>query len=137
MSGLYDATNKALMVMLLKQMALQMQVIELQQQVIELQQRIDEMTPKAVPSDALWHIKTGTQSPDVSKITDLALLEKFRDWNYEFGERHIKPYVNPKAYMECLHQMTRGIPLRIAELQMRDYETSKLARRAAATASVD
>ncbi len=104
--------------LLRKQNELQQQVIEAQQKIIELQARVDEMTPKTPPTNEVnWHIASGMYSTDAANSDDLETLKRFRDWNRTFAEKHIKPYVNPKAYSECLNQMTRGLSERISTLQ--------------------
>jgi hypothetical protein len=108
--------------MLMQQLMLQQQLIMMQQKVIELQQRVDDMTPKNSPDhEVFWHLASGgVMSDEVMQSDDLALVKKFQQWNIDFAKKHIKPYVSPKAYSECLNQMTRGLSDRIAELETKE-----------------
>ena len=110
--------------LLLQQIELQKQLIEAQQKVIELQAKIDEMTPKNAPDEELhWHIASGGMtSTAAAESENLETVKKFRDWNVSFAKKHIKPYVNPKVYGECLNQMTRGLSDRIAELETKKHQ---------------
>lgn len=98
---------------------LQQQVITLQQQVIDLQQKVSEKKPEPVSDEAIfWHrTSEGIGSYEASQSDDVALLRRFRQWNVDFATRHIKPYVNPKVFGECLNQMTRGLNERIRDLE--------------------
>jgi hypothetical protein len=100
---------------------LQQQLVESQRKIIELQQRIDEMMPKNAPDQEIsWHIASnGIMSEEAASSEDIATVRKFKDWNVGFAQKHIKPYVNPQVYGECLNQMTRGLSTRIAELETR------------------
>ncbi len=112
---------------LAKQSELQQQLInalkkqgELQQQLIDAQKQIIAMTPKNAPDKEIhWHIASGMYSKDAANSNDLETVKRFEAWNIEFAEKFIKPYVNPRVYSECLGQMVRGLPGRIAELQTR------------------
>ena len=117
-TGQQASSTRAMM----KQVALQQQIIDLQAQVIALQQQIDAMTPKNPPdSEVIWHIASGgMKSQEAAESTDAAVVRRFLKWNQEMAVKHIKPYVNPKVFMECLNQMTRGLPSRVAELETRD-----------------
>lgn len=110
--------------LLREQNKLQQQLIEAQQQIIALQKRLDDMTPKNVPDEEVhWHIKSGgIGSNEAAKSSDLSLVREFRDWNVDFAKKYIKPYVNPKIYAECLHQMTRDLAEHIAELETEQQE---------------
>ncbi len=101
------------------QTCLQQQIIDLQRQVIELQQRIEKMTPANPPDEEVfWHVSSdGMLSDEAANSDDLATVRRFQKWNIEFAKKHIKPYVNSKVYGECLNQMTRGLPERIAKLE--------------------
>jgi uncharacterized protein (UPF0305 family) len=95
------------------------ELIESQKKIIRLQDKVESMTPET-PDDekAFWHIASGGMlSTEAAKSDDLAVVERFKDWNIEFAKTYIKPYVNPKVYSECLNQMTRGLSERIAELK--------------------
>lgn len=101
---------------------LQQQLIEAQQKIIELHNRIDKMTPKHASDDEIiWHVASnGMMSDEAANSDDLATVKRFRDWNVSFAKKHIKPYVNPTVYGECLNQMTRGLATRIAELESKE-----------------
>jgi hypothetical protein len=109
--------------------SLQQQLIETQQkliatqkQVIKLQKRIDKLTPKNLKDeDIFWHIASGgIMSDEAANSSDITMLRGFESWLNNFAKKYIKPYVNPKVYSECVNQMTRGLPTRIADLQTRD-----------------
>src|SRR5262249_44336392 len=112
--------------LMLHQAVLQQQVIESQQQliaaqkqVIALQKKLQKKTPKN-PRDAqvYWHIASGgIMSTEAANSKDLATVRKFQEWNENFAEKFVKPYVSPKVYAECVNQMTRGLPERIAGLE--------------------
>lgn len=112
--------------LLKQQIALQQLVIEQQQQLIKTQQelikahrRIDKMTPKEPKDkDAIWHLNDkGLTSMEAANSKDLETLRYFQEWIIEFANKYIKPFVHPKVYSECLNQMTRGLPERIARQQ--------------------
>ncbi|GEM_PF-1890134 len=109
----------ALSKMLLRQSALQQQVIELQQQVIVLQRQVNAMTPKNAPDEKIfWHLASdGILSEEAAHSNDVQVLRRFQQWNTAFAKKFIKPYVNPKVFGECLNQMTRGLSTRIGELE--------------------
>jgi hypothetical protein len=109
---------EAIVAWLFYQTMLQQQIIELQQKVIELQQRIDKMTPPTPPDEEVfWHISSGLMSDEAANSDSAKVVRRFRKWNIDFANKHIKPYVNPKVYSECLNQMTRGLSERITELE--------------------
>lgn len=128
MRNLHYITTRALLSVFIQQMVLQQQLLEAQQQIIELQKRIDSLTPKNAPDAEIhWHIvSNGITSLDAANSEDLATLRKFLKWNLEFARKHIRPYVNPDVYGECVNQMTRGLAERIALLETKK-ESSKLA----------
>lgn len=118
MANIHYMTTAALLHWMMTRMTLQAEVMRLQEEVIALQRRIDEMTPKLVDSkEVLWHVATGMQAKDAAVSEDPAVVERLLKWNQAFAAKHIKPYVNPKVYMECLHQMTRGLPERVVHLK--------------------
>jgi len=129
MTHILYVKSEMLIAFLFYQTMLQQQLIEAQQTIIELQQRVDDMSPKPViEKDEFWHILSGgILSEDAAKSDDLKVVRAFKDWNVEFAQKHIKPYVNPQAYNEALNQMTRGLPTRIAELETKSV-LSKLAK---------
>lgn len=109
--------------------ALQQQLIETQQellkaqkQIISLHKKLDRKTPKnPKDKDVFWHlVSDGLLSTDAANSDDLVTLRQFYEWNVNFAKKHIRPYVNPKVYGECLNQMTRGLGQRIAELQTKE-----------------
>lgn len=118
-TNLHYITTAVLLQWFIERITLQQELIETQQKVIALQQRIDEMTPKNAPDDEiLWHIASGgIMSKEAAESSDVRVVKRFLKWNQDMAKKHIKPYVNPKVYMECLQQMTRGLPDRIAELE--------------------
>jgi cell division protein FtsL len=128
MNNLHYITTKAWISILFQQMSLQQQLIETQQKVVELQARIDSLTPKNPPQEkAIWHLASGGKlSIDSAKSNNLREVKEFRDWNVRFAEQYIKPYVSPTVFSECVNQMTRGLPERIAELETkREFEVKK------------
>lgn len=116
-----------LIALLFQQGVLQQQLIEMQHQVIKLQQHIDSMTPKNPPDEEVfWHISSdGLTSEAAAESDDLTLLKRFRDWNIAFAKHHIKPYVNPLVYGECMNQMTRGLATKIAMLETEQANSGK------------
>lgn len=118
-NNLHYITTAVLLQWFIERIALQQELIEAQQKVIALQQRIDGMTPKNAPDEEiLWHIASdGIMSKEAAQSSDVKVVKKFLKFNQDMAKKHIKPYVNPKVYMECLQQMTRGLPERIAELE--------------------
>ncbi len=126
MNPTQETTNDTLTTLLLQQNALQQQLIETQRQLIETQKQLvaaqkkmDKMTPKMPRSkDVFWHIASGgMMSEEAANSDDLATVRKFSNWIVAFAEKHIKPYVHQKVFIECSHQMLRGTAERIAELQ--------------------
>lgn len=118
MKNVHFITTKALLTMYFQQISLQAQLLEAQQKVIELQARIDEMTPPNPPDDEVyWHISSGMLSTEAANSNNIVTLKKFRQWNINFANRNILPYVSPKVYGECLNQMTRGLSEKIATLE--------------------
>jgi hypothetical protein len=106
--------------------ALQQQLIETQKelmkaqkQIITLQKKLDKRTPKTPKdTDIFWHVVSdGLLSMEAANSDDLVTLKQFYDWNVNFAKKHIRPYVNPKVYGECLNQMTRGLADRISSLE--------------------
>lgn len=128
MSKLYHLKPEVIIAFLFYQTMLQQQLIEAQRQIIELQKRIDEMTPANPPDkEIFWHIHSGGMfSDEAAASDDVDVLQRFMDWNVSFAREHIKPYVNPKVYGECLNQMTRGLSERIASLQAQKPTTENL-----------
>jgi hypothetical protein len=134
MKNLHYITTAILLQWFIERIALQQQLIETQQQVIALQQRIDQMTPKNAPDEEiLWHIASGgIMSKEAALSEDVRVVKKFLKWNQDMAKKNIKPYVNPKVYMECLQQMTRGLPERVALLETR-HQMKDIEKRVAAT----
>ena len=133
MKNLRFTTTQAVIGMYMSQMVLQEQLAEAQQQLVEaqqkiiaLQQQVLDMTPKNVPDEeVMWHIHSkGISSAQAANSDNPDEVRRFRDWNVQFAKKHIKPYVNPAVFSECLNQMTRGLAERIAELTTeRDMQT--------------
>lgn len=126
MQQYYYVKSNAMSVLMLQQIALQRELIEMQRQLIAAQKealalhkKLDKKTPENPDdSEVFWHIASGgILSTEAANSKDLALVRKFQEWNEAFAKKHVKPYVNPKVYNECLNQMTRGLPERIAALQ--------------------
>src|SRR5687767_13121860 len=114
MNQMVHLTPDMLFAMLFIQTCLQQQLIEAQRKIIELQERIDAMTPKNPPDEEVfWHIASNTMSDEAANSDDVAVVRKFRQWHVDFAKKHLKPYVSPKVYGECLNQMTRGLSERI------------------------
>ena len=119
MKNVMQVNVDAMIAFCFHQILWQQQLVEAQRKVIELQARIDAMTPKNAPwSEILWHVASGMYSLDAATSNDLATVIRFRDWLNEFAKAHIKPYVNPTVFGECLTQMTRGLSDQIAKLEM-------------------
>lgn len=118
-TNLHYITTAVLLQWFIERMMLQQELIQTQQKLIALQQRIDNMTPKNAPDEELlWHIASGgIMSKEAAQSNDIKIVKKFLKFNQDLAKKHIKPYVNPKVYMECLQQMTRGLPERVAELE--------------------
>lgn len=127
MNNLHYMTSKTLVSWMLNQLTLQQQLVDTQaellaaqKQIIALQKRIDKMTPKNAPDkEVLWHVHSGMFSKEAAGSDDLETVEGFLKWINGFSRKHLRPYIDPKVYMECLGQMTRGLPERIAELKTR------------------
>lgn len=118
-TNLHYITTAVLLQWFIERITLQQELIETQQKLIGLQQRIDSMTPKNAPDEELlWHVASGgIMSKEAAQSNDVKIVKKFLKFNQDLAKKHIKPYVNPKVYMECLQQMTRGLPERVAELE--------------------
>ena len=119
MKNLQLITQNAIIAMVMQQMIVQQQLLEAQQKIIELQQRIDQLTPKN-PSDkeVFWHVASeGVLSNEAANSNNVKEVKRFLDWNVQFAQKFVKPYVSPTVYSECLNQMTRGLPERIAKLE--------------------
>lgn len=115
----------------LDRMALQEELLEARAEIIALHKRIEAMTPITPPDEVLWHIQTGMLSEEAAESDDAVLVRKFLNWNNDFARTYLKPYLNPKVYMETLGQMARGLPQRVAALEWRDECAAKEKRRAA------
>lgn len=95
----------------------QQQLVAAQKEIIKLQRKIERMTPKNLPSEDRWHIKTDTFSWDAATSDDLTVVEAYNEWINWFGKKHLKPYLNAATYGECLGHMSRGLPQQLAKLQ--------------------
>lgn len=117
-----EQVNTGADVLVLQQQLIETQqkLIAAQEQIIALQKRLDAKAPKKPKSDkaAHWHIASGgVTSTEAANSKDLILLRKFVKWNEVFAGKYIKPYVDPTVYNECVIQMTRGLPEKIAALE--------------------
>ena len=128
MKNLYYMTGKMFMALLFRQMRMQQELNESQQIIIALQKRIDELTPKVVPdNEVIWHVASkGMLSKEAALSDDPKTVRAFQDWLVGFAKKYIKPYVNPKVYMEASQQMTRGLPERLAELETKKAIAGKM-----------
>ncbi len=107
----------------------QRELLKTQKQVIALQKKLEKKMPKnPKDKDIFWHLASdGVRSIEAANSDDLLTLKQFYEWNLNFARKHIRPYVNPKVFGECLNQMTRGLGERISaletkqELQSRGY----------------
>lgn len=133
MKDMYYLSGTTIMTMLLQQIACQQQLIEAQQQIIEsqrenakIQRKLDKMKPSTPKDkDIFWHlVSDGLSSHEAATCDDLITVLQFDEWINKFGAKHIKPYVNPKVYNECLNQMSRGLPQRIAQLRTQKERSS-------------
>lgn len=124
-----DQPNQSSEIDATKLICLQQQLIETQQellkaqkQIIALQRKLDKKTPKTPKdTDVFWHlVSDGVLSTEAANSDDLLTLMQFYEWIVNFAKKHIRPYVNPKVYGECLNQMTRGLNLRIAMLETKE-----------------
>jgi hypothetical protein len=100
----------------------QRELLKAQKQIISLQKKLDKKVPKnPKDKDVFWHlVSDGLLSNETAKSGDLVTLKQFYDWLVKFAKKHIRPYVNPKVYGECLNQMTRGLGERISALETQE-----------------
>lgn len=112
-----EFTTGAVMGLMVGRLESQSEIIRLQAEVIRLQQQVQQMTPSTPADEEMYHIAQGHTSSEITESNDLDELNAYLQWVYNFARKHLTPYVNPKARMEILSHMTRGIPGRIARLQ--------------------
>lgn len=123
MADQQDFTQGFLLGYLLQQSKLQQQLIETQQEVIRLQQKVEQLTPPYPDEDVNWNkVSGGLTSVEVLESDDLEKVRALREWIFHFGEKYIRRFVHQRAYSELIAHMTRGIPRRLAELEvMREF----------------
>lgn len=98
--------------------ALKDMLIQTQQQLIEAQEKLLALQPNLPDEDVHWHkVSHGKIGDDVIESDDLALVQEFRQWIFDFGDKYLRPYVHPQVYAETISHMSRGIPAKLAELE--------------------
>jgi hypothetical protein len=118
-----NTVDAALVISLQQQLIeTQQELLKAQKQIISLQKKLDKKSPpNPKDKDVFWHLMSdGVLSTEAAKSDDLVTLKQFYDWNVKFARNHIRPYVNPKVYGECLNQMTRGLGERISALETQE-----------------
>lgn len=114
-----EATKDMLLGYLLNQTTLQQALLEKQQEIIRLHETIRKLTPPPPDEDVNWHrVSGGVTSEETLKTDDLEQIKQFYEWLQAFGEKYIKPYVHLRVYAEIMAQMTRGLPSKIAGLEV-------------------
>lgn len=118
--------------MMLRQMALQEELLQVQRENIELRKQIKEISPINPKGDEWsFHKSTGILSTDIVRSNELAEVKRFNDWLTWFGDKFLKPYTHARVYMEAMTHMRRGLAERIAELQtLEDIKRIDAMRRA-------
>jgi len=107
---------------LLRQVDLQKQVIEAQQEIIQLRKELEGLKPTIPDDDVNWNkVSGGITATEVLESESIELLNQLNKWIFQFGEKYIRPYVHSKAYAEMIGHMTRGIPKRLAELEIQKH----------------
>ena len=143
MSALYHHYTRMMLGVVMNQLILQQELIEAQRQlaaaqreVLRLERALKKKSPKNPPDkQTFWHLASGMFSTEAANSDDLKTVEQFSQWLELFARKNIKPYVNPKVYGECLNQMRRGIPERLAELETREEFRAMAENRLWATAA--
>lgn len=129
MEQMYHISHATMNALLLQLASTQKRLIDTQQELMKSQKRVISLhkkLEKKVPlnprdENAFWHIASGgMMSFEAANSKDLATVRKFEEWNIQFAEKYIKPYVSPKVFSECVNQMTRGLPERIATLETQE-----------------
>ncbi len=105
----------------------QQELLKAQKEIISLQKKLNRTTPRnPKDKDVFWHlVSDGLLSTDAANSDDPMTLRQFYEWNVNFAKKHIRPYVSPKVYGECLNQMTRGLGDRIAALETQNELRSR------------
>lgn len=105
--------------LLLSQNIMQQQLIEVQQENIKLRKQIDEQTPKTPPVEEIrWHMASkGESIEDTLTSTDIETIRTFYEWLIQFGNKHLKPYLNYRVYSEVMNLLTHAATQRLAELE--------------------
>jgi hypothetical protein len=114
-----DEVQQEIKALLHKHIEVQEQLIKAQQEIIHLKNSIENQRPSAPGDDGLWHkVSGGITTDTVFLSNDAALLRKFNEWIFTFGEKYIRPYVHHQVYAELIAHMTRGLAQRRAELEV-------------------
>lgn len=120
MQSFESFANGVLIGFLIQQNALQKQLLECQQEIIQLQKKLQAIAPAKPDTDVHWNkVSGGLTASDVIEANDLEKLQALNEWIFTFGEKYIKPYVHVEAYAEVIAHMSRDIPRRMAELEIR------------------
>jgi hypothetical protein len=119
MTDAYLIPTKMLLALYTQQMTLQAQLIDAQREIIALQEKIIQSKPETPPDDEVfWHLASdGVLSTEAAQSDDVDVVKKLMEWNYSLAEKHVKPHVDPKVYIEVVNQMTRGLSNRVSALQ--------------------
>src|SRR5258708_39822518 len=129
MEQMHYVSNATLNALLLQLASTQKQLIDTQQELIKSQKRVVRLQNKLIKTtpkdpkdeDVFWHIaSSGQMSLEAANSKDLATVRKCEEWNIKFAEKHIKPHVSQNVFSECVNQMTRGLPERIATLETQE-----------------
>ena len=116
------ASPKLILAMMLRQIALQEELLECKRENIELRKQLKALTPVNPKGDEWsWH-KTHdmVQAEAAAGSDELQKVRQYNDWLTWFGEKFLKPYVHARVYMEAMSHMRRGLASRLAELETRE-----------------
>lgn len=115
-------TPKWILAMMLRQIALQDELLEAKRENIELRKQLKALTPANPKGDEWsWHRSHDMLDSEVVAVSDdLQQVRQFNDWLTWFGEKFLKPYVHARVYMEAMSHMRRGLASRLAELETRE-----------------
>lgn len=114
-------TPKLILAMMLRQMALQDELLESQREVIALRKELKKMSPTNPKADEWsWHMTHVADSDTITTNEDLQQVREYNDWLTWFGTKFLKPYVHARVYMEAMSHMRRGLAHRLAELETRE-----------------
>src|SRR5258708_30857945 len=106
MEKMYQVNQATLNALLLQLASTQKQLIDTQQELVESQKReirLHKKLERKAPinprdENAFWHISSGgMMSLEAANSKDLATVRKFEEWNIQFAEKYVKPYVSPKV----------------------------------------